>query len=291
VFLPASGAILPRLVARAELEPANGLLQGSTQAAQMLGSAAGGAAIAFAGVVPGLAFNAVTYAISATFVLQIAASFGHSAPRGGTPEAPRSLRSDIGEGLSYMRSNVAILEVTLGFLPGNLLWVMITNFTVVYVASYFPGSAGAYGYLVAALGGGFALGALIASRLGLRRRAGLAMALIVTLQGATALGLAASHVYPLSLTLAALLGVGAGAINMVYFATVQAIVPDRVLGRVLSVDQVGSYAGIPAGLILGGLLATTRGIGLDYFVAGAGLLVNGLVMLGLKDLRRLGYGP
>jgi predicted MFS family arabinose efflux permease len=88
VFLPASGAILPRLVARAELEPANGLLQGSTQAAQMLGSAAGGAAIAFAGVVPGLAFNAVTYAISATFVLQIAASFGHSAPPGGDARGP-----------------------------------------------------------------------------------------------------------------------------------------------------------------------------------------------------------
>ncbi len=290
LFFPASSAILPRLVARGDLEPANGLLQASTQAAQMLGSAAGGAAIAFAGVVPGLAFNALTYALSATFVLQIAASFGRVGPtNGAAAPARRSLRRDIGEGIAYMRSHLAILEVTIGFLPGNLFWSMVTSFTVVYVATYFPGSAGAYGYLVAGLGGGFALGALVASRIGLRRHAGLSMGLIVAAQGGIVFGLAASHVYPLSLALAVLLGTGAGAINMVYFATVQAIVPDQVLGRVLSVDQVGSFAGIPAGLILGGLLATAYGIGFDYLVAGAALLVNGLAMLSMKELRGLRY--
>ena len=291
MFFPASSAILPRLVARGHLEQANGLLQGSTQAAQMLGSAAGGAAIAFAGVVPGLAVNALTYTLSAIFVLQIAATYGRVGPRGGGAEPPKNLRREIGEGLAYMRGNLPVLEVTLGFLPGNLLWAMVTNFTVVYVATYFPGSPGAYGYLVAGLGGGFALGALLATRLGLRRYAGAAMALSVVVQGVVALGLSVSHVYPVSLALAVSLGAGAGLINTVYFATMQAIVPDRVLGRVLSVDQVGSFAGIPGGLILGGFLATAYGIGADYAVAGAGLLVNGLVMLSLRDLRSLRYRP
>ncbi len=289
LFYPASSAILPKLVPTAGLESANGLLQGSTQAAQMLGSAAGGAAIAFVGVVPGLAVNAATYALSAAFVLQIAATFGRVGTGAAATGPPRSLRHDIGEGLAYMRAHLPILEVTLGFLPGNLLWSMVTSFTVVYVASYFPGSPGAYGYLVAGLGGGFAVGALLASRLGLRRYAGLSMAVIVVLQGGLAVGLAFSHVYPLSLACAVLLGAGAGAINMVYFATMQAIVPDRVLGRVLSVDQVGSFAGIPAGLLLGGVLAARYGIGLDYLVAGVGLLGNGFAMLSLRELRRLRY--
>ena len=291
LFFPASSAILPRLVNARELEAANGLLYGSTQAAQMLGSAAGGAAIAFAGVVPGLAVNALTYAISALFVVQIAASFGAIGRPGAPTPARRSLRQDIGEGMAYMRSNTAILEVTLGFLPGNLFWTMITGFTVVYVAHYFPGSPGAYGYLVAALGGGFALGALFATRLRLRRVAGLTMAVIVVLQGGVAVGLTFSHAYPLSLALAALLGIGAGAINTVYFSTVQAIVPDRVLGRVLSVDQVGSFAGVPAGLLIGGVLATAYGIGFSYLIAGIALLANGFVMLALKDLRGLRYEP
>jgi MFS family permease len=289
LFFPASSALLPRLISKSELEPANGLLYGSTQAAQMFGSAAGGAAIAFAGVVPGLAINSVTYAISAVFVLQIAATFGRTGSQDAVRAGARSLGRDIGEGLAYMRDNLAILEVTIGFLPGNLLWVMVTNFTVVYVATYFPGSPGAYGYLVAGVGGGFALGALLATRLKLRRFAGLAMATCVVLQGLVVLGLWGSHDYPLSLALAVGLGTGAGLINTVYFATIQAIVPDRLLGRVLSVDQVGSFAGIPAGLLLGGLLATEYGIGIDFAVAGLGLLANGLVMLAWKDLRGLHY--
>lgn len=291
LFFPASSAILPRLVRAVDLEPANGLLYGSTQAAQMLGSAAGGAAIALAGVVPGLAFNALTYAISAAFVLQIATTFGQIGRPGDPPPVGRSLPHDIGEGMAYMRDHRAILEVTLGFLPGNFFWTMVTSFTVVYVATYFPGSPGAYGYLVAGLGGGFALGALVAVRLKLRRFAGLSMALIVVLQGGIAAALAFSHFYPFSLVLAVLLGLGAGVINTVYYATVQAIVPDRVLGRVLSVDQVGGFAGIPAGLVLGGVLATRYGIGTDFLVAGLGLLVNGLLMLALKDLRALRYRP
>ncbi|HXY46517.1 MAG TPA: MFS transporter [Thermoplasmata archaeon] len=291
LFFPASSAILPRLVKAADLEPANGLLYGSTQAAQMLGSAAGGAAIAVAGVVPGLAVNALTYAISAAFVLQIASTFGQTGRAGPTLAPRRSLTHDIGEGMSYMRTHLAIFEVTLGFLPGNLFWTMVTNFTVVYVATYFPGSPSAYGYLVAGLGGGFALGALVAVRLKLRRYAGLSMALIVVLQGGIATGLTFSHVYPLSLVLAILLGIGAGVINTVYYATIQAIVPDRVLGRVLSVDQVGSFAGIPGGLVLGGVLATEYGVGVDYLVAGLGLLGNGLIMLALRDLRGLRYRP
>ena len=289
LFLPASNALLPRLVRTSQLESANGLLQASTQGAQMLGAAAGGAAIALSGVVPGLAFNALTYVISATFVLQIAATFGHTGGSAAAPRAARSLGTDIREGLAYMRSNLAIFEVTLGFLPGNLLWVMVTNFTVVYVAEYFHGSAGAYGVLVAAIGGGFAAGALVASRARLVRHAGTVMALTVASQGALVLGLALSHDYAISLTCAALLGAGAGMINVIYFATVQAIVPDRVLGRVLSVDLVGSLAGVPAGLILGGLLATEYGIGINYAIAGLGLLANGLLMLSLKDLRGLHY--
>ena len=289
LFLPASTAILPRIVAAGELEPANGLLQSATQAAQMLGAAAGGAAIAIAGVVPGLAANALTYAISAAFVLQIASSFGGIGRASGPSTPRRSLTHEIGEGVAYLRSHTPILEGTLGFLPGNLFWVMISSFAVVYVATYFPGSPGAYGYLVAGTGGGYALGALVAVRLKLRRQAGLVMALIVTVQGGVGMGLAFSHLYPLSVGLAASMGFGAGAINTVYFATIQVIVPDHVLGRVMSVDMVGAFAGIPAGLVLGGLLATAYGIETDYIIAGVGLLINGLAMVSLKDLRKLRY--
>lgn len=289
LFLPASSAFLPRLIDREGLEAANGLLQGSTQGAQMIGSAAGGAVIAAAGVVPGLAINALTYVVSAACVLSIAVSFGQTPASFGQSGHRPSVLQEIREGLAYMRSHLAVLEVTLGFLPGNLFWSMVTSFTVVYSAAFFAGSAGAYGYLVAALGGGFALGAFLAIRLRPRSHAGLVMCLCVVIQGAAALALAFSHVYVLSIALVLVLGGGAGLINATYASTMQAIVPNRILGRVLSVDLVGSFAGIPAGLILGGFLATDYGIGFSYSIAGLGLLANGAAMLALRDLRQLGY--
>lgn len=289
IFFPASSAILPKMVQKSDLTQANGFLQGTTQGSQMIGSAAGGAAISFVGVVPGLAVNAVTYAISAALLLQIASTFGRIGSADGTDATRPRLRREIAGGLSYMRANLPIMEVTLGFLPGNLLWVMVTNFTVVYVESYFPGSPAAYGYLVAGMGGGFALGALLAARMHLSTHSGIVMASMVVMQGAVSIGLSLSHSYSISLALSIGLGAGGGIINAVYYSTMQAIVPDNVLGRVLSVDQVGSFAGIPAGVLLGGVLAGAFGIGLDYAVAGLGLLVNGAVMLSLRDLRSLRY--
>jgi predicted MFS family arabinose efflux permease len=289
LFRPASSAILPRIVGPGTLEAANGLLQGSNQASQMLGAAAGGAAIAFAGVVPNLAFNALTYIVSAMLLLQIASTFGKTTSPDEVRPGARSVRSDIAEGLAYMRTHKAILEVTLGFLPGNLFWTMMVNFTVVYAASYYSGSPVAYGYLVAAVGGGYVVGAVCVARLRLRRYAGLTLALTVAFQGASGVGLALSHNYPLSIGLAACLGAGAGLVNTVYFATMQALVPNRVLGRVLSVDSVGAYTGIPAGLLLGGVLITSFGIGTDYLLAGVAMTANGIFMLSLRDLRQLRF--
>jgi hypothetical protein len=101
--------------------------------------------------------------------------------------------------------------------------------------------------------------------------------------------LAGSHAYGASLAFAFLLGVEEGAINTVNFAAMRAIVPDQVLGRVPSVDQVGSFTSTPPVVLLGGLIASRDGIGFDYTVAELGLLVNGPAMVALKDLRGLRY--
>ena len=69
----------------------------------------------------------------------------------------------------------------------------------------------------------------------------------------------------------------------------QAIVPNQVLARVLSIDSVGAFVAIPAGLLLGGFLAAAHGILFTYALAGAGAVVNGAVILALPDVRALRY--
>jgi predicted MFS family arabinose efflux permease len=85
------------------------------------------------------------------------------------------------------------------------------------------------------------------------------------------------------------MGVCLGLINTVYFSTMQAIVPNAILARVLSIDMVGSFCAIPAGLVIGGLLAASHGILFVYAISAFGLAANGMVLLAMKDVRKLRY--
>ncbi|MCI4325160.1 MAG: MFS transporter [Thermoplasmata archaeon] len=288
VFTPASQAILPRIVPVEGLEKANGILSALTQTGYTVGAGAGGVVIVFFGAVDGLAVNAATFALSAVFLFQIAAEYGR--PRPATPGAKRSFRQDLGEGIQYMRDHRPILQVTLGFLPGNFLFSMVAGFFVVYGATVYGANPAAYGYLVAAMAGGAVLGALAVPRLRARRFAGLLMgASVVGQSGAIAL-LAVTRVLPLSIVGAAGMGVAIGLINTVFFATMQAIVPNEILARVLSIDSVGSFVAIPAGLLVGGVLAAGHGILFVYDIAAIGMFINGLALLALPGVRSIGYG-
>jgi predicted MFS family arabinose efflux permease len=288
LFNPASQAILPRVVDRSTLEEANGALAAFQQVGSTTGAALGGVLVASVGAVAGLGANAVTYALSATFLLQIAFASGRVIRSG--PPIPRSLRSDIVEGMGYMRTHRPILEVTLGFLPGNLVLAMVMGFLVVYAAVRYGGNPLVFGYLATGLGGGAALGALAIGRWKVRRKVGLLFGLSVLVESGAIAVLALTGVLAVSLAAVVTLGVTLGLINTAFFATMQSIVPNEVLARVLSIDSVGSFVGIPAGLLLGGLLAARYGIIDTYLIGAVGMLANALLLLALPGVRNLGYG-
>lgn len=287
IFAPASQAILPRLVPKGSLEDANGLLRGTAGAVSSIGSAGGGIVVVLAGAVWGLGINAMTYALSAAFILQISGELGRVRQSGGSN--PRSFRKDFVEGTQYMRAHIPILEITIGFLPVNFLSALVGPFFVVYATAQFHGNAAVYGYIVAIYAAGIAVGALLAAPIRARRFAGLVMGLCILVDGGATVLMAYSH--DLGPALSGVLGVGLaiGLINTVYYATMQAVVPGELLARVLSIDSVGSFASIPAGLAVGGILAVRYGIDFAFFVAGAGLLASGIVALILPGFRKVRY--
>ena len=288
LFVPASQAILPRIVPTLQLEGANGLLSALTQTGYTVGAGAGGLLIVFAGAVTGFGINAATYALSAIFLFQIAASYGRPVATVGV--AARSFRRELGEGIQYMRAHRPILEVTFGFLPANFLLTMVISFFVVYAATVYGGDAAAYGYIVAALAAGAVVGALAVPRMRARRFAGLLMGVSILAQAGSVTVLIAGRSLPVSLAGALGAGITIGLINTVYYSTMQAIVPNEILARVLSIDSVGAFVAIPGGLIVGGLLAASHGILFVYDVAALGLLGNGLIVLALPGFRSLRYG-
>ena len=286
LFTPASQAILPRLVAKSSLEDANGLLYSTGGVAYSVGSAAGGIVVVLLGATWGLGINALTYALSAVFLVQIAGELGRPGLQG--PGTRRSFRSDLSEGLGYVLRNRTLTEVAFGYLPSNFLSAFTFPYFVVYAATRFGGSALAYAALAAALAAGTAVGGLMVGRFSTRGIAGWLLGCSLLSEGALDGVLAVS--WSLELSVLAALGVGIviGFANTIYYSTIQATVPGNLLARVFSIGDFGSFAAIPAGLVVGGLVILRYGIGTAVAIAAIGIFITGAVLISLPDFRAFG---
>jgi MFS family permease len=289
LFTPAGQAILPKLVPSSALEDANGLLQSAASVGSSVGSATGGILVVLVGSVWGLGINAITYALSAIFLVQIASQLGRT-DRCASVDRSR-FREDFSEGMRYVFGNRTLVEVSFGYLPSNFLSAFVTPFFVVYAGERFGASAAVYGYLVAALAAGVAVGSLVVGRVRARPHAGLLMGFCLLLEGGSWTTLSLSSSVGISILAALTAGLAIGFANTVYYSTIQAVVPGRVLGRVLSISDFGSFAAIPTGLVVGGLLIATYGVGVAFLIAGVGVLLTGTALLLLPDFRKFGREP
>jgi hypothetical protein len=87
-------------------------------------------------------------------------------------------------------------------------------------------------------------------------------------------------------------GMMPGMIQTVVISTIQATVPDAMMGRVFSADEVGSYALVPFGQSAGGLLTLDIGVQGTYLAAGGAIVFFGLLAaVSFGALRRLGFEP
>jgi len=150
------------------------------------------------------------------------------------------------------------------------------------------------GLVVAAFGIGGVLGALVARPLG--RRLGTARAMLIADAGGLAFALLLPLAHPgprLAFAVIAEVLCAAGVVvaNVIGASFRQAYVPAAMLGRVSSASMTVSYAMMPAGALLAGLLATTLGVRtalwiLTALISASGLLYLPTPMRRLRDLPR-----
>jgi len=274
VFRPATNAAIPRILPPRDLADGNGLLQGGSTIAQFVGSPVGGVLVLTVGAAVGLAFNALTFAISGVMIFLMIIPAGSKPPR-ATNAARPSLLSEVREGLRFVRSQQALLIITVTAMAANFFLTIWGAFIVIYAADQLHQGATGFSILVAANTAGFAVGAILPARLHMDRAPGLWLLPTWGIVGFFLLGLAWTG----SLAIAVSLTVCAGALlsmgNTTWLSGVQRTVPDEFLGRYFATDEAGSYAMIPAGIALGGAIVFEFGIAWAYILAGVGaLLVN-----------------
>jgi MFS family permease len=316
-FRPAYQAIPPQLVPADDLASANALNSLSQEASTLIGPALGALLVALTGPAAAFMLDSLTFVISAGCLLAmrlpktgaLAAGSGAASPAGeGLPppaiadqeeakETPRQVGAvlkvlaEIREGFTYLMSSSWLWVTTLLASVANVgLATLAVSLPKLVHTVYGEGV-----WLLGALFSASALGSIAASLIigqlhRLRHRGIFAyLGLILAFISLFVLGIPVPHmlVIAVSLTACSLIGFGLGAFSVIYYTTLQQLVPEDKLGRVSSIDWIGSLAFEPIGLAVIGILTDRWGPSLVFLVAGVVNVTTALIGLSVRGIREL----
>jgi MFS family permease len=260
-----ASALLPTIVGRDQLEPANAWLQaGLVVPSTFVGPAVGGLLFVAAPSLP-FTVDAISYLVSAVLVLSIRTS------RPSAPETPiAGLLGQMGEGLRWLWSSQVLRVLCLLLAVVNGTFAAVEGILVLYAQEVLGLSERGYGLLLSVMALGTVAGSALAQIANRTFGPAKIVPLLMLTQGVSMLAVAATG----SLTVAVggffVGGLASGLWNIATISLRQRIVPDRLLGRVTSAYRMVGLGAMPLGAILGGALA--RGFGLTSTLAVSGVL-------------------
>jgi len=229
--------------------------------------------------------DAVSYAISALLL------FGIRKEEEAPPRAERrSLREELGEGLRYVFRHPYQRTMVIMTALSNFFGQVVFSILLVYAVRELDLSAGTIGIALAIGNLGTLASALTAKRIGDRLGVGRTILLASCLFGPGTLLIAfAPQAYALPLIVLAMIVIGFGGIlyNVTAISLIQAITPDRILGRANASRRFVVWGVVPLGGFTGGALASTIGLRETMVVGALGGLLT-IVPILVSPLRSVG---
>ena len=281
-FVAAEFGAIPSLVDSRELVSANGRIQASFAAASVLGPLAAGALLVFVPIEAILLVDAASFLVSAVMLSLIDRPFNAPLTKRAT-----SIREDIVEGLRYVLSHPVLRNISLMMALINMVGATVFAELVLFAKQALRAEDSEVGVLFAAGGAGVVVLSLAAGPLRKRWSFGNVALGALMLSGLLTVGLA----YTTSLWLAVVLWAVVSGLGILFNINTgslrQAIVPNQMLGRVISIAMVLAWSANPVGALAGGLLIERTGdVRLIYAVIG---LVTFLIALAFRVASPLGH--
>jgi MFS family permease len=245
----AAQTILPSVVAKQDLESANGQMWSAERVmGEFIGPPLAGVLIAYGVAVP-FGFDAASFALAAGLIWLLALP-----PRPRTTPPP--FRQAFLEGLRWMRANPVILQLAIMLGVVNASYMAGATVLILYAQEVLALDAIGTGLLMTAGAVGSVLGGLIGPRIcnHLGLRASMIFGLVAfcthyTLFALTTLPAAAGLAIAIG-------GFGAMIWNVATVSFRQRIIPDAILGRVNSIYRFFGWGAMPLGALAGGAMVT-----------------------------------
>lgn len=283
-FHPAATGLLPEVVPSDRLVAANALRSLSIDLAGIFGPILGGVLSAGGIVALALGFDSLTFVVSGLCLL----AMGRMRPRQPREGRRRGgYRRDLVEGFRLVAASQWLWVTIALFSLDNVFFAGSLQIALPLLAQQELGGARAFGYVLSSFAAGSLLTALALGQLGTPRRRGVLAYSGVLVSGVTLVLLSrATEVWHASLV-AVVLGGSIVAFSLVWESTLQDLIPHEALGRVASIDLLGSISLMPVGLILAGVSVDRFGPGATILIGGFGSIVIGAAGLSLGSIRNL----
>jgi predicted MFS family arabinose efflux permease len=247
----------------------------------MLGWASGGLLVAGVGVGWAIAIDAASFAVSAGLLMLI----GH-VPAAERTEPTAPFLRELRDGWREVTSRRWLWFVIMG--ASSFLLFYEAPMQVVGPLTMEADYAGArsWGFVLAALGAGATLGAILSASGRLRRPMLVALWLffacavtpLLLLVDAPILAVCASNL---------VVGLGFGLFDTVWNAAVQRGVPEDRIARVSAWDWMGSLAGMPIGFALAGVVVAHVGLDATLGAISAATLLVCILLVSERSVRRI----
>ena len=304
-FMPAYSAFPPQLVPSEDLASANSLNGFSQQASALIGPALGALFVALTSPAVAFGLDGITFIFSAGCLVamrlprvekpETSSSLPEAAAEGEEQQRGRGvgkLLAEIREGFTYLMSSPYLWVTTVLASIGNVGIAALAVALPKLVHTVYGEGVWLLGVLLSASAVGSMAASLIVGQFGKLRHRGIFsyLGVILAFVALFIFGLPLPHsvVVPVSLAASALFGFGIGVFSVIYYTTVQQLVPEDKLGRVSSIDWIGSLAFEPIGLAVIGILTDRLGPSPVFLVAGGVNAILALVgMLAVRGIREL----
>lgn len=279
VALPAMSSMVPQLVTRDQLQPANTLLSLTRNGMTVIGPTVGALLVVTVGSGWALAVDALTWALSAVLLLGV-----RIPPRERSAEPPSTLR-ELREGWDFFRRTTWLWSVVLGFGVLNAIhngaWFVLGP----VVAQDTIGRQG-WGYVLSAEALGlFAMG-LVFLKVRLERPLLWGMASIA-LMGLPMVMLGVEPRLVALVVAAFVAGAGVEVFSLGWNLAMHENVPERMQARAWSYDALGSFVAMPVGQLAFGPLGELFGYRDVLLVSGIAYVAVCALVLSSRSVRTL----
>jgi MFS family permease len=290
-YFPAALALLPVIVPTEKLSRVNALVQGAESGGDLVGPAVAAgviAAVGFDATLGGIAAMAALAAVAlSTLIRVVRRDDGAENDAGQDAVAGEKLSSAraLGAGLRYAWRDPLV--------RGMLTAIALINIAVVgpvlvggaVLADQRLGGAGSLGVVLSGFGAGALAGSVMAGWRPPTRRGWTVVGGVAAI-GAGMAGLAAVTHVVAATAVVSLVGLGSGFLGVVVVATLQERVPERLLGRVLSLVVLATVAFDPFSYVIAGVLLPYGTTAL-FVVCGSAVLLCACLVAASPTIRAL----